>query len=244
MPREKDTWFSAWFNTPYYHILYKDRDNKEAGLFMSRLTEFLQLPENGAILDLACGRGRHARFLNALGYDVTGVDLSPSNIAYAKQFEKEELHFDVHDMCIPYPKKFDAVFNLFTSFGYFEKEEDNLRTIQAIKDELKPNASGVIDFLNVNLVEKDLVPYEKKKIEGITFEIEKYMEEGYIFKKISFTDKGKDFCYTERVKALGLLDFKDYFTAAGVTLRHCLGDYKLTEFNEMHSERLILIFSR
>ena len=171
MQKETDTWYTSWFDTPFYHILYKDRDYEEAGFFMKKLTSFLNLSENSKILDLACGKGRHAKYLNEIGYDVTGVDLSVSSIEYAKQFERENLHFEVHDMCLPYPKKFDAVFNLFTSFGYFEKENDNLRTIKSIKEELKPNGYGVIDFLNTEYVINNLVPTEVKTVEGIDFYI-------------------------------------------------------------------------
>ncbi|MBB6680298.1 methyltransferase domain-containing protein [Aequorivita sp. 609] len=243
MQKEKNNWYASWFNTPYYHILYKDRDHREAALFMNTLTNYLKLKENDSILDLACGKGRHSKYLYRQGFNVTGVDLSEESIAYAKQYEKPRLHFEVHDMCLPYPKKFDAVFNLYTSFGYFEKEEDNLRTIKAIKSELKSNGYGVIDFLNVDLAIKKLVPSEKKEIGGILFDIEKYVEDGYIIKNIRFNDEGDDYYFTERVKALRLEDFQDYFEKAGVTLKAVFGDYKLNKFDENTSERLILIFN-
>ncbi|QNJ98910.1 class I SAM-dependent methyltransferase [Constantimarinum furrinae] len=244
MQKETDNWFASWFNTPYYHILYKDRDYEEAGNFMNQLTSYLQLPIGAKIMDLACGKGRHAKYLNKLGYEVTGVDLSPESIAYAKKFENDTLHFEVHDMCKPYPRQFDGVFNLFTSFGYFESEEDNLRTIKAIKSNLKENGRGVIDFLNVQKVKKHLNPKEKKTVGDITFSIERYLENDYIFKDIKFSDKGQDYFFTERVKALHLEDFKDYFDQAGVRLTDCFGNYSLAEFDEETSERLILIFGK
>lgn len=243
MKKEKDNWYASWFNTPYYHLLYKDRGHREAALFMNTLTNHLNLQKNDSILDLACGRGRHSKYLYKQGFDVTGVDLSRESIEYAKQYEKPKLHFDVHDMCLPYPKQFDAVFNLFTSFGYFENEIDNLRTIKAIKEELKPNSYGVIDFLNAELVIKNLVPSERKKMGNIVFHIEKYVEDGYILKNIRFTDDGIDYHYVERVKALTLEDFKLYFKEAGVNLKSAFGDYKLNNFDRNTSERLILIFN-
>ncbi len=243
MQKEKDNWYASWFNTPYYHLLYKDRGHREAALFMKTLTNFLKLQKNDTILDLACGRGRHSKYLYKQGFDVTGVDLSTESIDYAKQYEKPKLHFDVHDMCLPYPKKFDAVFNLFTSFGYFENEIENLRTIKAIKEELKPTGFGVIDFLNVDLAIKNLVPSENKKVGDIIFKIEKYVEDGYIIKNIRFNDKGKDFFYSERVRALTLKDFKNYFKEATVELKHAFGNYQLKDFNSESSERLILIFN-
>ena len=243
MQKDKTNWYASWFNTPYYHILYKDRNHREAALFMNTLTNFLKLEKNDTILDLACGKGRHAKYLYKQGFDVTGVDLSEESIAFAKQYEKPGLHFEVHDMCLPYPKKFDAVFNLFTSFGYFQKEEDNLRTIQSIKAELKPHGSAVIDFLNVDLAIKNLVPKEKKKIGDIVFHIEKYVEDGYIIKNIDFEDEGKDYHFVERVKSLTLEDFQKYFAEANVHLKNVFGDYHLNDFDKNTSERLILIFN-
>lgn len=244
MKKEKNNWFASWFNTPYYHLLYKDRDYDEAAFFMKRLTEYLNLNEGDKILDLACGRGRHARYLNRIGFDVIGIDLSVENIAYAKEFERKGLHFKVHDMRIPYPEKFDAIFNLFTSFGYFESKVDNFQTIKSIKEGLKPNGHTVIDFLNSKLAIKNLVPEEVKKVGNIEFHIEKYVEDGFIFKNIRFEDMGKDFLFTERVMALELQDFKEYFKDAEVNLVNSFGDYHLNDFDENKSERLILHFSR
>ncbi len=242
MQKETENWFTSWFDTPYYPILYKDRDTEEAEYFMKHITKFLQIKKGQTILDLACGRGRHSVSLNELGYDVTGVDLSPESILYAKAFETDTLHFEVHDMCKPYPKKFDAVFNLFTSFGYFEKEEDNFRTIAAIKANLKDNGKAVIDFMNVNHVIKNLVERETKTVHKITFHMHRYVKDGYIFKDISFTDNKEEFLFTEKVKALTLEDFIVYFQKAGIELLHTFGDYHLGTFNLENSPRLILIF--
>ena len=89
MQKEDTTWFASWFDSPYYHVLYKDRDDSEAADFMNRLTQYLHLHPTSKILDLACGKGRHSRYLSSLGYDVTGVDLSSQSITFAKKFEKE-----------------------------------------------------------------------------------------------------------------------------------------------------------
>ena len=209
---------------------------------MENLTSFLQLPKNSEILDLACGKGRHAKYLNTLGFDVTGVDLSSESIAFAKKFENPTLHFEEHDMCLPYPKKFDAVFNLFTSFGYFESEEDNLRTIRSIREELKPDGYGVIDFLNIENVKRNIKPFDLKVVDGIEFNIERSIEDGYIIKKIRFQTEGKKYFFTERVKALDISDFNYYFKSADVNLIHCFGDFDLNPFNKDISDRLILIF--
>lgn len=235
-------WFSSWFDTPYYHILYKDRGYEEAQQFMKNLTAFLELEPGSRILDLACGKGRHSIFLNKLGYDVTGVDLSARSIEYAKKYENESLHFKVQCMCKPLPEKFDAVFNLFTSFGYFERDEDNFRTIASIKEELSSNGYGVIDFMNVNKVIANLVPQEVKTVKDIEFHLTRTHKNGHILKNIQFEDEGTFYNFTERVKSLTLEDFEDYFSRAGINLLHTFGNYKLEAFNKASSDRLILVF--
>ncbi len=235
-------WYSDWFNSDFYHILYKDRDAYEAQLFMQNLTSYLKLSKGSTILDLACGKGRHAIYLNSIGYDVTGVDLSENSISQAKKFENETLHFKVHDMRKAFDKKFDAVFNLFTSFGYFEDENDNFLTIKAIKENLNETGVGVIDFMNVNYVKQHLIPEEKKTVEHIDFCIKRQIENEYVIKEIEFTTNDETHHFMERVKALTFKDFKTYFKKADVTLLHTFGDYNLQKFDEKTSERLILIF--
>ena len=239
---KSENWFVSWFDTPYYHTLYKDRDEKEAQLFMDTIVHYLNLPEQAKILDLACGKGRHAIYLNQLGYDVTGADLSENSISFAKASENQTLHFQVHDMRIPFEEKFDAVFNLFTSFGYFENEADNSITLKAMKDSLNEYGFAVIDFMNVSHVLANLVPEETKTIDQIDFHIKRYLEEGYIVKEINFEDQGEQFHFTEKVRALTLQDFEKMMEEAGLYLLDIFGDYKLRKFHKNESERLIMIF--
>ena len=210
---------------------------------MKTLTSFLNLRPQAEILDLACGRGRHSIYLNKLGFKVTGVDLSSKSIAFAKVFETDTLTFKEYDMSKLYPKKFDAVFNLFTSFGYFENEADNLNTIKSIKKELNEQGVGVIDFLNVEYVKKNLVAFETKIIDEIKFYIKRSIKNGYIYKEINFRYDDQDYTYTEKVKALSLNDFKNYFKKAGINLLFIFGDYQLNKFQPENSSRLILIFN-
>lgn len=242
MTKTTEKWYASWFDTPYYHILYKDRNHNEAKVFMDNLTNYLSLERGEKILDLACGKGRHSIYLNKIGYDVTGVDLSKNSIDYASQFENPSLRFAVHDMCKPYSEKFSAVFNLFTSFGYFDKEEDNLNTIKAIQADLTDKGFGVIDFMNTDLVIKNLVKKETKEIDSILFKIKRYVQDGFIFKEINFNDNGEDFLFIERVKIITLDDFTNYFEKANVHLLDTFGNYDLQKFDKNTSPRLILIF--
>ncbi len=240
--QSKEKWYASWFDTPYYHTLYKERDHKEAEFFIDNITNYLNLPDDAKVLDLACGKGRHALYLNKLGYNVTGADLSENSINCSKKDENEKLNFVVHDMRNEFEDKFHAIFNLFTSFGYFENDDDNLTTLKAIKNSLTEDGFAVIDFMNVNEVIKNLTPNEVKHVDGIDFHIKRYFTDNHIFKEIDFEDDGQKFHYTEKVKALTLNDFEQMMEQAGIYLLDIFGDYKLGKFSKTQSERLIMIF--
>jgi hypothetical protein len=142
----------------------------------------------------------------------------------------------------PFEEKFDSIFNLFTSFGYFENDEDNLTTLKAIKESLSEYGFAVIDFMNVTQVIETLVPEEVKTVDEIDFHIKRYVEDGHIFKEIDFEDQGRKYHFTEKVKALTLKDFQDLMDEAGIYLLDIFGDYKLKKFHKTESERLIMIF--
>ena len=238
---ETKDWFTSWFDTTYYHTLYKNRDDNDAQLFMQNITNFLELPKDAHIADLPCGKGRHSIYLNSLGYRVTGGDLSKNSIEHAKQFENEKLHFEVWDMRKSLENKYDAVFNLFTSFGYFDDDQEDLKVLKGMKSGLKDSGVLVLDFLNVQKTKNNLVEKETKEVDGITFLIEREIRDGFILKHISFFADDQQHSYTEKVKFLDLAKMKQYFNSADLTIINTFGDYNLNEFDEEQSSRLILI---
>jgi SAM-dependent methyltransferase len=237
-------WFESWFDSNYYHILYQHRDEAEAAFFLDNLIKELSISQNSSILDLACGKGRHSIYLNKKSFKVTGTDLSAESIAFAKQFENESLDFFVHDMREPVQeRKFDFIFNLFTSFGYFEDLSDNLKVLKAVHSNLKSGAKLVIDFMNAKKVIRNLVLSERKTAGGIDFDIRRYVKNSFITKEIRFEDKGQFYNFEERVRALTLDDFKEFFKESGFKLEKIFGNYALENFDEKNSDRLVLIAS-
>ncbi|HVD97567.1 MAG TPA: class I SAM-dependent methyltransferase [Cytophagaceae bacterium] len=235
-------WFSEWFDSPYYHILYKNRDLKEAELFIDKLTAYLNLPAQARIIDIPCGKGRHCIYLNKKGFHVSGADLSPENIHYAQQFSNDHLDFFIHDMRDEFAhNKFDAVLNIFTSFGYFEDPADDQRCIHAFAKALKPGGKLVIDFMNLTKVLQELVTEESKTVDGVNFLVRKKVVEGRIVKDILFSDQGHAYHFQEKVTVLYKEDFLKYFTFAGLKIKSIFGDYQLNAFDPENSDRLILI---
>jgi SAM-dependent methyltransferase len=234
-------WFTDWFNTKYYHILYKERSDDEAQLFMKKMTSFLNLPKTAHILDLPCGKGRHAIFLNSLGYKVTGSDLAENSILAAKAFENNTLKFTVHDMRQPLNNKYDAVFNLFTSFGYFEDDKEDIGILENMKQGLNKDGFFVFDFLNAEKVKLNLVATETKTVDRITFHIKREIKNGFICKHISFFADGKKHAYTERVKYLDFDKMTHFFEKVGFTISNVFGNYDLNTYEAKTSDRLIII---
>jgi len=188
MQENSKNWFASWFDTPYYHLLYKERNEKEAQLFINNLVHYLSLEKDSKVLDLACGKGRHSLYLNELGFNVLGLDLSVNSINIAKNHENETLKFEVHDMRNPLKGSYDAVLNLFTSFGYFETEEEHINVLNNIKNAVNENGLAVLDFLNIEFVKQNLVAEETKIIDEITFNIQRKIENNFIIKDFYFED--------------------------------------------------------
>lgn len=239
---DQKAWFASWFDTDYYHLLYKNRDLSEAKAFVGNLCRDLQLPEGSEVLDLACGKGRHSRTLHSLGYRVTGADLSENSISEAQSSSEEGLEFIVHDMREAIPNRtFDAVFNIFTSFGYFDHSQDNERVIQAVHSMLRTNGLLIIDFMNAAKVIRTLQERSLVSKAGIDFHISKRYDGAHIFKDIRFDDKGESFHFMERVQALKESDFNALLTNNGFEILRTFGDFDLNPFDVENSDRLILI---
>lgn len=239
---EKPDWFEDWFDTKFYHLLYRHRNDEEAQNFLDKLLNELQLHQGAHIQDLACGAGRHSIYLNSLGYRVTGLDLSKNSINEASESSNELLEFAVHDMREVYQvNSFDAILNLFTSFGYFQDEADNQRVIDSVYAGLKPGGVFVLDYLNSEKVITQLPCTEEKILEGYQFEIAKALVNGRIQKEISIQREGRSVSYIESVFPFTESSLKKLLTKSGLEVKKCFGNYSLEKYDPKNSERLILI---
>ncbi|MCZ4409227.1 class I SAM-dependent methyltransferase [Cryomorphaceae bacterium 1068] len=235
-------WYRTWFNSPYYHLLYSNRDENEAERFIHNLLKYLSPDKKTHFLDLACGKGRHSLTVNRAGFEVTGADLAEENIRFANQKSNERLHFVRHDMREPLGEdRFDYVLNLFTSFGYFDSLEENELVLKSIATELKPKGKVVLDFMNVEKVTKGLIPLETREIDGINFKITRTNDDGFIVKTIELQDGDLEYTFHERVKALTKEDFMGMFRRCGFEILDTFGNYNLDDFDAEKSSRLILI---
>jgi SAM-dependent methyltransferase len=240
----EQAWYKNWFNSPFYHKLYFERDEHEANAFIRKMIAHLQPKSGSRMLDVACGKGRHSKTLALLGYSVTGIDISTDSIAFAKQFEKDNLDFFVHDMRLPFRGNyFDYAFNFFTSFGYFNTRREHDDAIRTIAKSLKPGGVFVIDYLNVHYAEARLVHNELKKIDETVYEIHRWDDEKHFYKKIIITDPSlpQPFENTERVAKFSLGEFTDMLAFQGLQVKEVFGDYQFNKYDIKNTPRLILI---
>lgn len=237
-------WYKDWFNSPFYHKLYFERNGDEATTFIRNLVQHLQPASQSRMLDVACGRGRHCRTLAELGFQVTGIDMAMESILYARHFENEKLEFFQHDMRLPFRVNyFDYAFNFFTSFGYFDTRREHDDAIRTIAGSLKPNGVFVLDYLNVHYTEDQLTPQEEIRIDETVFEIRRWDDATHFYKKIVVHDPSlsEPEVHTEKVCKFSLGDFTDMLSYQRLQVKEVFGDYRLNAYHVRHTPRLIVI---
>ncbi len=239
-------WFKEWFNSPYYHQLYKHRDEQEAEMFLQQLVAYLKPSPGARMIDWACGKGRHCKVLNEMGFDVTGVDLSEASIREAQVEENETLHFFQHDMRMPFRiNYYDFALNVFTSFGYFPSQREHDRAIHSMAVGLKRGGTLVLDYINVKKASLELPQsYQQKESDQLVFQVAKWQDDQHIYKQIQVADAPGGtlrHLFTERIAKFTLHDFSEMMGYQGLQIKEIFGDYQLVPFDATHSPRLIII---
>ncbi|HVZ26527.1 MAG TPA: methyltransferase domain-containing protein [Sediminibacterium sp.] len=242
------SWFKDWFNSPYYHLLYQNRDEAEAIRFIQTLIRYLHPSPGSRMVDYACGKGRHSIALAEMGFDVTGIDLSAESIAEARKEEAPNLHFYQHDMRRPFfIHYFGYAFNFFTSFGYFKTRREHDNAIRTIAQSLVSGGVFVLDFLNVRYAEAHLEKTQRLQYGEITFYISRWQDETHFYKQIQVTDPehpSPQHLFTEKVAKFSLGDFTEMLAYQDMQVQEVFGDYELGRYDMHHSPRMILIARR
>ena len=236
-------WYEEWFDRDEYELVYQQRDLTEAERVADLIEQLAQPAPDAEILDVGCGRGRHARVLARRGYEVTGLDLSEHAIEQARRRTAEEgldVTYRVQDMREPMgTAAYDGVTNLFTAFGYFEDDADHERALQHMADALRPGGWLVQDFLNTPQVIQSLTPEDAQATEGVTIKQNRWVADGRINKEITLHENGDTRTFCESVRLLTLYDFKQLYEHVGLELVQAVGDYDGAPYTP-DSPRLIM----
>lgn len=233
-------WYTRWFGTPYYKLLYGHRDDADAAAWVQAIIDRWK-PEPGAtVLDLACGRGRHARHLARAGLKVTGLDISAESINEARTMAPDA-RFLVHDMRQPLEgARFDAICCLFTSMGYFDELADDQRVLDAVFAMLLPGGRFVLDFMNTPLVLRELVSEEAVDAGGVSFRITRCLEGDVLVKRIVAVEDARTQCFEERVQALLPEQIEEMAVRAGLVIEDRTDGPELRPFDPARSQRFVL----
>ncbi|MEM7353919.1 MAG: class I SAM-dependent methyltransferase [Acidobacteriota bacterium] len=234
-------WYKDWFGEEYLE-LYAHRDAGEADRHLDFVERFLapKRPAPRAILDLACGAGRHTQALRERGYRTLGIDLSLTLLAHPPQVPN--VAGDMRQL--PFAEgSFDWVLNFFTSFGYFDRERENFRVLEEFVRVLKPEGRFLIDFLNREVVIANLKAREEQVIAGRRVQIERWYDEATrrINKKMRLETPGKATrTYLESVRAYSRDEVLIGSRWAGLEVDGLYGNFQGEPFDR-DSERLILV---
>ena len=216
-------WFEEWFGEEYLQ-LYPHRDDADAQQAIRLVLSVTGFVPGWRVLDVACGAGRHARALRRAGARCVGVDLSAALLRIARGVTDAPLvRADMRELPVR-PGSMDLTVNLFTSFGYFDREADHARALGEMVGTLRRSGWFVIDFLNPVAVRRDLVPAERVALGGREVDIRRELSaDGHHVTKTIRTGDGRRFC--ERVRLFEPDEIERMLAEAGIVVRRRLGDY-------------------
>jgi SAM-dependent methyltransferase len=222
-------WYEGWFDSEAYDLVYDHRDESEAARLVDLVEREVAPAPDAHILDVGCGRGRHARIFARRGYRVTGLDLSAEAIAEARERAEAaglDIRFEHGDMRTPYCDGCaDGVVNLFTTFGYFETDAENRRALAAMTRALRPGGWFVQDFLNAPYVTDHLVPATTRTVDGVEIRQRRWIEDGRINKEITLTHNGTTDTYHESVRLYLPEELRALHADVGLEVVDAFGDY-------------------
>lgn len=244
MPSNKN-WFETWFNHPLYLQVYSHRDDADAKKLLNLVLPLTGLQKGSQVLDLACGAGRHSVLLAENGFRVTGADLAENLLSVARNeaaAKNLEITFSRQDMrYFKFPQRFDGIFNLFTSFGYFDDDRENFSVFKTVSDHLTTGGVFVFDFLNADFIRNYLVPQDEKVIQGTRIFQQRRIVGDTVKKKVllEHADLGK-LEFEESVKLYDAALIERVLFTFNLKVDYRAGDFEGNPLSEK-SQRLILI---
>lgn len=240
-------WFENWFGEEYL-ALYPHRSAEAAKSETQWIIKTLGLSAESFVLDVACGAGRHLSWLSQLTRHACGGDLSAVLLQRAKQeFPEIAKKLSRHDIrSLPFrAESFDAALSLFTSFGYFETDDEHRRALSEMRRVVKPGGRILLDFFNAPQVIQTLVPETRRVIAGKqVIERRRYdLVNKRIEKEILIGEASSQKRFLESVRAYTEAELRDLFDQAKIELNSVFGGFDGSSF-KASSERIILIGTR
>lgn len=237
-------WYEVAFDR-FYPILYSHRDAEEAGRVIGTYGGYLE--GKTPVLDMACGDGRYLRALRGAGHSVIGLDLSHYLLLRAVEDPENQGMISQGDMRhLPFVDEgFGAVINMFTSFGYFSADTDNLLVFREVQRVLEPGGVFLFDFINSSRISASLLGETRRESMGCEIHEKRAIEDHgkYLVKRATITDPEANVSASieERLRLYTKSDLLLMFESVGLRVTACFGDYNANEFVEGVSDRVIML---
>ncbi|UWX58500.1 class I SAM-dependent methyltransferase [Chlorobaculum sp. MV4-Y] len=243
-------WFEEWFDHPLYLKVYHHRDAEEAERCVRTILDLTgidpaeQPPHS--ILDIACGAGRHALSFARTGLRVTANDLSPYLLGQAREqatTEGIEMEFSRQDMrTIRFERQFDLIAQLFSSFGYFETDQEDRDVIANISSLLSPGGWYVLDLINPAQLKSQFTPRTERNSASLSIIEERTLSERHVTKRITLHEaNGREHSFTESVRIYSPAEAIALLESGGFAVERMVGDYEGSTFDEATSPRMMLL---
>jgi cyclopropane fatty-acyl-phospholipid synthase-like methyltransferase len=241
----KSEWFKDWFNTQEYLNVYQHRNEQDAEEHIKLILDNVEIPSRSKILDMACGAGRHAVILARKDFEVTAVDLSENLLLIARQSARDEnlninfIRSDIREFKTN--EKFNLIINLFTSFGYFDSDEENFSVLQKAYDLLTDDGFFVLDFFNSYFLQQNLIESSEEILDKVKIHQFRKIKENRVTKKIVITKDGNLSQFEESVRMFTKEELTKAIKNIGFDIYKTFGDFLGNEFDQFTSPRLIMI---
>lgn len=224
-------WYRRWFGEEYLE-LYPHRNRQEARDAVRLFLEGLDPDVTGPVLDLGCGAGRHVAAFRDHGVEVVGLDLSPVLLARARATASGATLIRGDMRTLPLrDESFAAVASFFTSFGYFDAEDEDRRVVAEARRVLRPGGRFLLDFLNAEAVANNLVPRDERQVGRRQIIQERRLTHNgrFVEKRIRIeprSGQGRRREFVERVRLYTRTELEALLEDQGFSLIRRMGDYQ------------------
>lgn len=245
MSSEETPWYEDeefWKEYP----LFGDEGVKESAKEVEDIISLADLETDMDILDLCCGIGRHSVELADRGYDVTAVDITEHYLEKArKKAEKRgvDIEFVKEDMRIfKREEEFDIVLNLFTSFGYFEDQDENVKVLKNVYESLRPEGKLIMDVMGKEIMARIFQEKDWKDIEDDIWLFERDVKKDWSWfedKMMKVVDGGlKEYNTSHWIYSAK--ELQDMLKRVGFSSVEAYGNYDGEPYDE-EAKRLVII---
>ncbi len=237
-------WYDSAFEREYLRV-YAHR-NEEAARGEAEFISARSGPQvRGPILDIACGAGRHLVWLAGQAELAVGLDRSSELLWEAGSrlsgVSNEVLLVQADMRRLPFEGEFTCVTLLFTSFGYFPTDQDNLSVIAEAGRVLKSDGLFWLDYMNEPQVRRTLEPFSRQSHGDVVIEQRRRItEEGRVEKQIRIVSESGQRCFSESVKLYSRVQLEEMFGRCGLSVEGLWGDFQGHEHTS-DSPRLIIM---